>query len=94
MTGQMIQRFQLEGEFDDNSMIKVKENAIRILTGIMKDQGFVPVLDLNETWLTRLVGTKFEYRLILQGVHVGVDKAWDYAGVTNGKPVPSSPKSK
>ena len=94
MTDQMIQRFRLEGRFDDNKYEQVKESATKTLIGQMKDQGFIPVLDLDYTWRTQLVGDHFEYVLTIQGVYIGVDEAWHYLGTVNGKPVPSSPKTK
>lgn len=90
----MIQRFKMHGQFSDANTLQVKENAIHVLTVQMKEQGFIPVLDLNITWQTMMVDDHFEYDLVMQGVFIGIEDAWHYLGVTNGKPTPSSPTTK
>lgn len=91
----MISRFSLEGVSSDDKLLRTKESATIELTCQMKDQGYVPVLDLDHGWMTQMnEDQNIEFKLAIHGVYVGVDKAWQYSGITGGKLVPSTPKSK
>lgn len=61
----------------------------------MRDEGYVPVLDIDPTWnWTWVKDEEYQFMYTLQGVYVGKDIAWETEGVSNGKRIPSTPKGK
>jgi hypothetical protein len=61
----------------------------------MKEDGFVPLLDVNPVWSTDYIsGDRFRFLFTMQGVFVGKGRAWEIFGVADGKEVPSSRKAK
>lgn len=95
MTHQMIRRFQLAGELIETKMPQVRSSAISMVANMMRDTGYVPVLDLDPVWHTFYLGDdRYEYTLTMHAVFVGREKAWHYAGMTDGKLIPNTPKPK
>ena len=95
MTHHMIRRFQLQGILIETKMPQVRESSERLLVGMMKDMGWLPLLDIDPVWHVLYLGEeRYEYTLTYQGVYVGEDVAWKHAGIAGGKLIPSSPKDK
>ena len=95
MTAQMIRRFAITGTYLETRVVQTKETVHSFLVNSMKDEGYVPLLDVNPTWQTDYRGgDKFEFVYTLQGVYVGKVKAWESVGVMDGKLIPSSRPSK
>lgn len=95
MTAQMIRRFCLVGDLIETRMIQSRETHNSVLIGMMKDEGYVPLLDVNPVFQTKYVGgEKYQFSLTIQGVFVGRERAWQTQGMLDGKLIPSTPNSK
>lgn len=97
MTAQMIRRFQVEGWITETAFVQVHNNQThaRVVIAMMKDEGYVPLLDVNPVFLTNYQGgDKYEFRYTMQGVYVGRDKAWQVEGMLDGKLIPSTPRNR
>jgi hypothetical protein len=95
MTSQMIRRFTYIGEYLETKLIQTRQELNTAIVVEMKDEGFVPLLDVNPVWATDyLGGERFRFVFTMQGVYVGKDKAWQTLGVADGKLIPNIPKSK
>lgn len=95
MTHQMIRRFCLVGDLIETRMIQARDTHHSVLLNMMRDEGYVPLLDVNPVFLTNYRGgEKYEFSYTMQGVYVGRDTAWESVGMIDGKLIPSTPKSK
>lgn len=95
MTAQMIRRWTYVGEYTEVKLIQTRDTLNRAMLDEMRDEGYIPLLDVNPVWATTyLGGERFQYKLTMQGVHVGKERAWDYQGMMDGKLVPSAKKSR
>lgn len=95
MTTQMIRRFQIDGVLAETKMQTAQSSARSLLIGMMKDDGFTPLIDVNPVFQTTYKGgDKYDFSLTMHGVYVGKDKAWQTAGMIDGKLIPSTPKNK
>jgi hypothetical protein len=97
MTAQMIRRFQMRGWIIETAFVQVYDNQThaRVVIAMMKDEGYVPLLDVNPVFLTDYRGgDKYEFSYTMQGVYVGRDKAWQTEGMLDGKLIPSTPRNK
>lgn len=91
MTDKAIKRFQLDvwvkdtGDWHSQSYDRVND-----LVNIMRERGYVPVLDLNPYIKVEYneKEDRFELVLTMHGVHVGRSKSWDTEGIANGKLLP------
>jgi len=80
-----IRRFNLTGLVTSERFISARENLIKDVEDSMRDEGFVPVLDLKPQF-TRVydpVNEIFEFEVSVYGIEVG-EEAWHVAGMTNG----------
>lgn len=84
-----IKKFSINGELQDTAVVKVKERMIFFLESRMRDDGFVPSLDLDPQFTVDYMADKevFKFNLSIYGVEVGKEKACRVSGVTNGKEV-------
>lgn len=95
MTAQMIRRYAIEAQYAESTHVMAKDAARRTLIGMMKDDGYVPLYDVNEVWQTAyLGGDKFTGTLTMQGVHVGKDVSWQTDGMVDGKLIRSTHRNK
>lgn len=75
--------------------MQTKDNCRKNIEVDMRDEGFVPLLDVNPVWQTRYVaGDRFWFQYTWQGVYVGKEEAWQIAGIVDGKQIPFSQQSK
>ena len=80
-----IRRFNLTGLVTSERFISARENLIKDVEDSMRDEGFVPVLDLKPQF-TRNYDPKtesFEFEVSVYGTYVG-DESWHVSGMTNG----------
>jgi hypothetical protein len=85
----MIRRFKVAGVIaDDSKFIQSQETYRKVLINEMRDEGFVPLFDINPVWKTALVGGKYEFEYTMHGVHVGREKSWQSHGMMDGKLIP------
>lgn len=95
MTAQMIRRWTYVGEYAETKLIQTRQTLTNAMVSEMKDEGFVPLLDVNPVWSTDyLGGERFRYVFTMQGVYVGKERAWQTAGMMDGKLIPSTGKIK
>lgn len=94
MTKQLIRRFQVTGQFLGSKIVQARETQRKNLLSMMKDEGFVPLFDLDPVWEQSWVKEDtYEFVYTWQGVYVGEERAWQTEGVSGGKMIPS-PKTK
>lgn len=87
-----IKRFHMEGTIDDRNLIASKERHVRFMETEMRDEGFVPALDL-EPQLTLDYDPEsetFAFRLSVWGIYVGEKLAWLADGMMGGKMIMKS----
>lgn len=95
MTDRMIRRFKVDGLLTETTMYDAQLATRRLITGMMKDDGYVPLLDLDPVFKTHyLGGERYRFSLTMHGVFVGKDIAWQFAGMLAGKLIPSSQRNK
>lgn len=95
MTNQMIKRYQETGTFKGDRLIQTRETMKQVLLARMKDDGFIPLYDVDPVWEQSWVEEdKFEFVYTWQAIWAGKEKAWQIEGSYGGKTIPSSPKSK
>jgi hypothetical protein len=85
-----IKTFFLEGEVSDNNLVETKERLIMALESIMKDRGFVPVLDIDPQFTLDYIPEleKYNFKLTVYGVKLENEgEAWEIVGLMNGKKI-------
>jgi hypothetical protein len=86
-----VTRFPLEGVLTDKlNLAQHKERMVHFLEGDMRDNGFVPLLDMEPHYTQSYdpAGEHFVFKLSVYGVFVGKEKAWDVSGMMSGKIIP------
>ena len=86
-----IKRFPLEGAITDAlNVVEHKERLISFIEGAMRDEGYVPLLDMEPHFNQRfdVEGEHFEFKLSVYGVFVGKEESWGIAGVMSGNKIP------
>lgn len=88
-----IKNFNLDGEFiDDSHAILARVRAENMIDHIMRDKGYVKVLDIDTFWEVYYDGPqdKWFYSISAYGVYIGKRKARENAGWSQGKLIPRS----
>lgn len=82
-----IKRYHLSGEVKYDMLTRVRETLEQTVEANMRDEGYVPVLDL-EPHFTQSLNDKgnFEVTMSIYGAFVG-DEAWQVAGIMAGKTI-------
>jgi len=95
VTNQLIRRFQIAGRMKDSNTSQTRQAHQLAMESMMRDQGFVPVLDIDPVFTWEWKGDdQYDFDYTWQAVYVGEDKAWQITGVSGGKMIPSTPKTK
>lgn len=79
-----IQRFGLTGTMAYDTFNKTKQELVKDVEDGMRDEGFVPVLDLPDVF-TRSYDCDtetFDFEISIYGTYVGEEEAWRIAGMT------------
>lgn len=79
-----IHRFGFDGHLkDDADIIRLKENYRALIIEGMREDGYVPVLDLDIFWSTQYDSNKkrYTFRMTVYGVYVGKRKAYAIEGM-------------
>lgn len=66
---------------------KVQEMYINLLEEKMRDQGYVPRLDIGMEWTTTRQKSHYDFEISLYGSYVGRKTAWVIDGIDNGRPI-------
>ena len=91
MTHKHIKRFQVDVEFlDDSDIIRIRNQYENLLTGQMRDAGYVRVLDIDPAFSVEFTGETWKFLMTIHGVYVGKKKAWELEGIAQNKPVKRS----
>lgn len=90
-----IKRFPLKGVIKYEYLSRVRDTLERTVEDQMREQGYVPVLDMDVQLTQKMDESgNFTVEMSVYGAYVG-DKAWQVAGLMNGKPIPKyTPKTK
>lgn len=83
-----IEPFHLSGEIMESALLKEQERIVEFLEGSMRDDGYIPVLDIDPQWSLEYEVDKGIYKFDLTIYGVKEENAWDYAGTMNGKLIP------
>lgn len=98
VTHRVVKRFQIEGEFlDDSVLIMTRAQLETSLLHSLRSQGYIPLLDVSPAWSTEYdhIHDKWKFLLTIQAVYVGRKKAWEYEGVADNRMLKrSTPKTK
>lgn len=82
-----IKKFSLSGEMNDASVEAQKESLIRNLETQMRDNGVLPILDMEPQFSWKYIPeeNKYSFELSVYGAKVGIEAAWRNSGIMNGK---------
>jgi len=86
-----IRRFNLTGEVTPDKFLSARDALIKDVEDSMRDEGFVPVLDLLPQFTREYnpESATFAFELSVYGVYVG-DQECQVAGMMNGRAVEKS----
>lgn len=87
-----IKRFPLDGTLEDRNIVSAKERLVRFQETAMRDDGFVPVLDLHPHFTLDYdpAAESYQFTLSVWGSYVGEDKSWLVDGMMDGKTIMKS----
>jgi hypothetical protein len=83
-----IKRFGFEGEIgDDADFARLRTMYEKMIVDDMRENGYVPVLDLGPYWSTSYVQKRdsYDFMLSVYGIYVGRRRSWQIEGMVNGR---------
>lgn len=92
-----IQRFNLNGDIADHDVTKTRERLVEFVESMMRDQGYVPALDIEPQFTVEYVPDeqRFKFALSVYGVRTSKERTWSVGGILSGKEIPRYiPKSR
>jgi len=92
-----IQRFNLNGEIADREVTKTRERLVDFVENMMREQGYVPALDIEPQFTVDYDAAqeRYTFALSVYGVKIDKEKTWTVGGILSGKEIPKyTPKSK
>jgi len=86
MHGKNLKAYTQHGEIrDDADFIRLRTELERLLVQEMRDEGYLPVLDVKTLWSTKRIDNKYEFDLTIYGAYAGRKKAREYNYWNEGK---------
>jgi hypothetical protein len=88
-----IRRFGHSGIVaEGTNVVEFKNSQVRFVEGLMRDEGFVPALDIEAQYTQQYDAEQnhFTYQVSVYGIYVGREQAWRAAGVMNGRMIMKS----
>lgn len=82
-----IRRLTIEGELADSDMERHKEEIIKTLYDILRDDGHMPLLDMDPQFTVSYDFDKDVRVFKLSVFGVQGEKPWDYSGVFGGRAI-------
>lgn len=85
-----IHKFSLDGQIGDANLVEAKERLVLFLEDKMRDEGFVPALDIEPQFTLdyRPKDETYDFILTVYGIWVGRESACNtIAGMMSGKPI-------
>ena len=81
-----IKAFSVTGTISGDKFIQTRERLLHEVEAGMRDEGYVPHLDLKELFTRQMdADGNFEFTLTVYGIYVGEEQSLSIAGVTDGK---------
>lgn len=87
-----IKRFGLTGEVASDRFVSARDVLIKEVEDSMRDDGFVPVLDLLPQFTRAYnAGTEtFSFEVSVYGTYIGEEDSWQVSGTMGGIPIKKS----
>jgi hypothetical protein len=86
MTHKKIIRRKMEGIInEDKDIPRIREYFTHLLLTGMREEGFVPVLDISPEFSTYYNEGHYMFLLTIQSVKIGKKKSKDWEGISNGR---------
>ena len=83
-----IKRFGMDGKVQSSTAFaRVQGMYIKLIEDQMREEGYVPRLDLGMEWTTTRQKSHYEFEISLYGSYVGRKTAWVIDGIDNGRPI-------
>lgn len=81
-----IIKFSLDGEIADTNIVQQRERLIEFVENCMREEGAVPVLDLDPQFTLDYDSATevYKFYLTVYGVYLGKEEAWQVSGTTSG----------
>lgn len=88
-----VREFTVDGEVLETAVVSMRGVFERSAVEQMRDEGFVPILDVNPKVFTHVEGSKRLLSVTVFGAFVG-DDAWGIEGVSEWKTLPRTHRVK
>ncbi len=83
-----IKRFELTGQIaDDSFILRMKEQYIKLLSELMRDEGYVQRIDIDPDWSLSYEDNHYEFRLSIYGSYIGKREAACIDGLDKNRPL-------
>ena len=83
-----IKRFELVGVIaDDSFILRMKEQYIKIMSELMKDDGYVQRLDIDPDWSLSYENNHYNFILSVYGSYIGKREAACIDGLDKNRPI-------
>ena len=71
-----IKRFCLDGQIRDDQYIpRLKDEYVRVLSDVMREEGYVRRVDIDPDWTIEYVGNHYEFIISVYGSYIGKKNA-------------------
>ena len=83
-----IKRFELIGVIaDDSFILRMKEEYIRLVSDLMKDEGYVQRIDIDPDWSVSYEDNHYNFILSVYGSYIGKREAACIDGLDKNRPI-------
>ena len=83
-----IKRFELIGVIaDDSFILRMKEQYIKLISDLMKDEGYVQRLDIDPDWSVSYEDNHYNFILSVYGSYIGKREAACIDGLDKNRPI-------
>ena len=93
MRYETLKPFTISGSILETALVEEKYRLEGELSKLLRDSGYIDVLDLDPDWSLWYDQEEVSYRFSLVMYGVECDRPWDYAGILGGKKIPKSTAS-
>jgi hypothetical protein len=81
-----IKRFELIGVIaDDSFILRMKEQYIKLISDLMKDEGYVQRIDIDPDWSLSYEDNHYNFILSVYGAYVGKKQAGILMGLDKNR---------
>ena len=83
-----IKRFELVGVIaDDSFILRMKEQYIKLISDLMKDEGYVQRIDIDPDWSVSYEDNHYNFILSVYGSYIGKREAACIDGLDKNRPI-------